>query len=160
MARIKIGTISKELGVPVPTVRRWTIEFAASLSEEAQGVKGGPREFSPEDVKILKRAKELLGLPDATYKEVRLKLQGDASYAGKVQKREVTQGPASSEKEAVDRYVLRVFEDAIKPHKDKVEALENEVEELKRKLSMLETEADKELGRVGVKRRSWPLGLW
>ncbi len=160
MTRIKIGSISKELGVPVPTVRRWTIEFSGCLSKEAQGVNGGPREFSAEDVRLLKRAKELLGIPDATYKEVRLRLEEDDLYSTKEQKKETISEPVSSEKDAVDRYVLKVFGEAIKPYKDKIDVLQGEIEELKSKLSILETGKDKDSGRGEVKRRSWRLTLW
>ena len=160
--RMKIGSVSKELGVPVPTVRRWTIEFANCLTKEAQGVNGSPREFSIRDVRLLKRAKELLGLPEATYKEVRLKLQdeGICSVNEKEDEAPIIQEPDVNERDAVDRYILKVFGEAIKPYQERIDALRGEVDDLKRKLATVEESQADGSDRQGSKRKSWRFTLW
>src|SRR5436190_1927028 len=67
MRRVRIRAASQALGVPVPTLRRWTQEFAGGLSPEARASEGRPREFSARDMRILRRAKEILGREDVTY---------------------------------------------------------------------------------------------
>src|SRR5262245_11908419 len=74
MAAVRIRAASQALDVPVPTLRRWTQEFAAGLSPEARASEGRPREFSSRDMRILRRAKEILKTPDVTYERARREL--------------------------------------------------------------------------------------
>jgi DNA-binding transcriptional MerR regulator len=68
---MRIRAAGQALGVPVPTLRRWTQEFAAGLSPEARASEGRPREFSPRDMRVLRRAKDVLKSPDVTYERAR-----------------------------------------------------------------------------------------
>ncbi len=141
-------------------MRRWTIEFASCLSKEAQGVNGSPREFLVKDVRLLKRAKEFLSAPDATYKEVRLKLQEEELCSSQETEEEITQEPESNEREAVDRYILKVFDEAIKPYRDRVDALHSEMDDLKKKLAVVEERQGSDPDRQEGKRKSWRFTLW
>ncbi|MBM4419229.1 MAG: MerR family transcriptional regulator [Chloroflexi bacterium] len=79
---MRIRSASQALVVPVPTLRRWTQEFAAGLSPEARASEGRPREFSPRDMRVLRRAKEILSGEDVTYERARrdLSAEGLLSY--------------------------------------------------------------------------------
>lgn len=50
------------LGISLPTLRRWSKEFAARLSEGARPVRGRHRLYMEADVEVMRQAKELLTL--------------------------------------------------------------------------------------------------
>src|SRR5262245_65999319 len=95
---MRIKAASQALDVPVPTLRRWTQEFAAGLSPEARASEGRPREFSPRDMRVLRRAKEILKQPDTTYERARRLLadEGLLSY-------EAEEGGGGGRDEPADR---------------------------------------------------------
>ena len=57
-----VADVAALLAVSGPTVRRWSGEFAGHLSELATPPKGGQREFTHDDVKIMLYCKRRLGL--------------------------------------------------------------------------------------------------
>src|SRR5579859_1210572 len=71
---MRIGELARSIGVPVPTLRRWTQEFAEVLSEEARAADGRPRNFNGRDARVLRRAREILAEPGETYAGARAKL--------------------------------------------------------------------------------------
>lgn len=140
---MRIKAAGKALGVPVPTLRRWTQEFASGLSPEARASDGRPREFSPRDMRVLRRAKEILAGEDMTYDRARRALASDgllteeASEAGG----NGASGPASrgaaSEREAAERFVREVVERQVAPLRDMVSGLVQRVGELEREARAL-----------------------
>src|SRR5438045_6045670 len=68
---MRIKAASQALDVPVPTLRRWTQEFAPGLSPDARASEGRPRDFSPRDMRVLRRAKDILKGDDVTYERAR-----------------------------------------------------------------------------------------
>lgn len=160
---MKIGIISKELGIPVPTIRRWTIEFGSALSKEAQGVNGAPREFSAKDLRVLRRVKELLDNPDKTYKYVRIQIREEGYFSASGERDERNDEPSPTEKEAVNRYILKVFDDAIRPYIETINALQQKVEELQREVQRLKELAG-ENNHYSVEedkqKRVWRFTLW
>ena len=74
---MRIRAASQALNVPVPTLRRWTQEFALGLSPEARASEGRPRTFTPRDMRVLRRAKEVLARDDVTYESARRDLSSE-----------------------------------------------------------------------------------
>src|SRR5438552_40647 len=111
MPRVRIRAASQALDVPVPTLRRWTQEFAAGLSPEARASEGRPREFSSRDMRILRRAKEILGREDVTYERARRELSGEGLLSYEPEEG-ASNGPQprdeSADREAAERFVLDV----------------------------------------------------
>lgn len=129
---MKIGAVAKVLNVPVPTIRRWTQEFAAGLSPGARAGDGTVRVFLHEDVLLLRAARDLLA-QELTYAAVRRKLADQ----GKLQPSEPEQQPAADgpaddeEREHAVRFVRTVIDDALAPHLARIAALEQQVHELR-----------------------------
>ena len=131
---MKIGAVAKVLNVPVPTIRRWTQEFAAGLSPGARAGDGNVRVFLHEDVLLLRAARELLA-QDMTYAAVRRKLADQ----GKLHRAEPEDQPAAAgdgpadeeEREHAVRFVRTVVDDALAPHLARIAALEQQVHELR-----------------------------
>jgi DNA-binding transcriptional MerR regulator len=146
---VKIGAVAKVLNVPVPTIRRWTQEFAVGLSAGARAGDGAVRVFTHEDVLLLRAARDLLE-QDLTYSAVRRKL----AEQGKLQPPEPEEQPAApvngpadeEEREHAVRFVRTVIDDAMAPHLARIAALEQQVRELRDILN----------GADAGQRRRWP----
>ncbi len=130
---MKIGAVAKVLDVPVPTIRRWTQEFAGGLSAGARAGDGTVRVFTHEDILLLRAARDLL-VQDLTYAAVRRKL----SEHGLMQVQPVHEQPAADdgpqseeEREVAVRFVRSVIDDVMAPHFARIAALEQEVRELR-----------------------------
>ena len=130
---MKIGAVAKVLNVPVPTIRRWTQEFAAGLSPGARTGDGAVRVFLHEDVLLLRAARDLLA-QDLTYAAVRRKLADQ----GKLQTVEHDEQPAAAdgpeneeEREHAVRFVRTVLDDILAPHLARIAVLEQQVHELR-----------------------------
>ena len=158
---MKIGALARSLAVPVPTLRRWTEEFAEGLSPEARGGDGRPREFSLRDQRVLRRAREILSDGDVTYAQVRQQL---------VQEGLLPPPPASApqpspdepstedERQAAERFVLRLVDRAAQPWIERVERLEREVQVLRQELASLQAPASEEAPEAAPGRRRWIFG--
>jgi DNA-binding transcriptional MerR regulator len=137
MPRVRIRAASQALGVPVPTLRRWTQEFAAGLSPEARASEGRPREFTARDMRILRRAKEVLARDDVTYERARRELAGEGLMTYEVEdagQNGSTARDEAAEREAAERFVLSVVERAVAPLREQQTALVAKVAELEREL--------------------------
>src|SRR5918911_2185622 len=104
---MRIKAASQALDVPVPTLRRWTQEFASGLSPEARASEGRPREFSPRDMRILRRAKEILKSDDVTYERAR-RLLGDEGLMSPEAQPAVGRRDDAADREAAERFVREV----------------------------------------------------
>ena len=160
--RIKVA--ATQLDVPVPTLRRWTQEFAAGLSPEARASEGRPREFTPRDMRVLRRAKEILRDPDTTYERARRALAGEGLLTYEV---EVGDNGASAstgrneaaDREAAERFVREVVARELGTVREantqlvaRVADLERQLRELREELAAaLEPEANAD----GTRRRGW-----
>jgi DNA-binding transcriptional MerR regulator len=142
---VRIRAASQALGVPVPTLRRWTQEFAAGLSPEARASEGRPREFTARDMRVLRRAKEVLGRDDVTYERARRELTGEGLMAYEAEESAGSNGSAprdaAAEREAAERFVSSVVERAVAPFRDQQAALVARVGELERELRALREQA-------------------
>ena len=144
MPPVRIRAASQALDVPVPTLRRWTQEFAAGLSPEARASEGRPREFSARDMRILRRAKEILRNPDVTYERARRELTGEGLLTY-----EVEEGGANgsgsrdeaAERAAAERFVTDVVDRATAPLREQQAALAARVADLERELRALREQA-------------------
>lgn len=141
MPRMRIKSASTALGVPVPTLRRWTQEFASGLSPEARASEGRPREFTPRDMRVLRRAKEVLDGEDVTYERARRMLAGEGllSYQPEPDS-DGGVGSArdeSADREAAERFVRDVVGREVGPLRDVVSALAARIGELERELRQL-----------------------
>lgn len=146
---MKIGAVAKVLDVPVPTIRRWTQEFAGGLSAGARAGDGTVRVFTHEDVLLLREARKLL-VQDLTYAAVRRKLSEQGlMHAQPVEEQPAADdGPQSDEeREVAVRFVRSVIDDVMAPHFARIAALEQEVRELR---EVLNNAADP------GQRRRWP----
>ncbi|HEY8745370.1 MAG TPA: MerR family transcriptional regulator [Chloroflexota bacterium] len=133
--RVKIGAVAKVLNVPVPTIRRWTQEFAAGLSLGARAGDGAVRVFTHEDVLLLRAVRDVLA-GDISYAAARRKLTDQ----GKLHPSEptgqpapaVADGPADEEeREHAVRFVRTIIDDAMAPHLARIATLEQQVHELR-----------------------------
>jgi len=140
MPSVRIRAASQALDVPVPTLRRWTQEFAAGLSPEARASEGRPREFTARDMRVLRRAKELLkNNPDLTYERARRELTGEGLMTYEAEESGMTSNGSSprdevAEREAAERFVAAVVDRAIGPYREQLAALSSRVGELEREV--------------------------
>ncbi len=159
---MKIGALARTLGVPVPTLRRWTQEFAEGLSPEAQGGDGRPREFSVRDQRVLRRAREILADGEITYAQARRRLREEGLLAAappstEREDRPTEPGPATSEeREAAERFVATVVERVSRPWVERIEQLEREVNALRQQIAALSTSHVSQ--DPSASRRRWPFG--
>lgn len=172
---MKISQLSKSIGVPVPTLRRWTVEFAAGLSPEARGIDGRARVFSARDVRLLRRAKDLLAEEDATYASVRGQLvaekllpsHGAAPISGDIAADADERPPeavAEEERVAAERFVRAIAEPMInqslqdfrRQYDARLEELELTVAELRAEIARLRREPAR--SSDSGDRRRWPFG--
>jgi len=159
---MRIGALARSMGVPVPTLRRWTQEFAEGLSDDAQGGDGRPREFSPRDQRVLRRAREILADREVTYAQARQRLREEGLLVVPTPPREsptnTGDGPASAEeRDAAERFVKTVVERLSRPLIERIEHLEREVALLRQEIE----ETRVPLGTpdaTNAGRRRWPFG--
>lgn len=133
--------------MPVPTIRRWTQEFAAGLSAGARAGDGTVRVFTHEDVLLLRAARDLLQ-QDLTYAAVRRKLadQGKLQPVAEGQPASAD-GPADEEeRDQAVRFVRTVIDDVMAPHLARIAALEQQIRELREALNSTDP----------GQRRRWP----
>ena len=160
--RIKVA--ADQLGVPVPTLRRWTQEFAAGLSPDARASEGRPREFTPRDMRVLRRAKEILRDPDTTYERARRALAGEGLLSYEVEAGE--SGPAAAparneaaDREAAERFVREVVAREVSSLREANTQLVGRMTDLERQLRQLRDELttalEPETTADGTRRRGW-----
>ncbi len=143
---MRIRAASLALNVPVPTLRRWTQEFALGLSPEARASEGRPRTFTPRDMRVLRRAKEVLGRDDVTYESARRDLlsEGLLSFDSNEQHAS-TGGPGGSrsaapardetaERASAERFVRDIVDRNIQQVRDVQTALTSRLSELEREI--------------------------
>lgn len=164
---MRIGKVKDALGVPVPTLRRWTQEFAPGLSADALASDGRPREFSPRDLRLLRRAKEILSGEDVTYERARRTLAGEGlltqpemdPQAGGVQRDD------TAAREAAEQFVrdivarsLTEFVATQSRTVSRLEQLEREVQALRVQLASAPNASPATPGelRTDAPRRGWP----
>ena len=146
---MRIRAASLALNVPVPTLRRWTQEFALGLSPEARASEGRPRTFTPRDMRVLRRAKEVLGRDDVTYESARRDLlsEGLLSFDSGEQHTAATATNSSrgvpaprdeaAERGAAERFVRDIVERNIQQVRDAQTNLTSRVTELEREIQVL-----------------------
>src|SRR5438093_12258817 len=105
---MRIKAASQALDVPVPTLRRWTQEFAAGLSPEARASEGRPREFTPRDMRVLRRSKEILKGDDVTYERARRVLGGEGLLNYEAEAGAGGERDEAADREAAERLVREV----------------------------------------------------
>lgn len=158
---MKIGALARSLGVPVPTLRRWTQEFAEGLSPEAQGSEGRPREFSVRDQRVLRRVQEILRDGDVTYAQARRRLREEGLLGPPAAPSEppTSAGPATDEERAAaERFVVAILERWAQPWIARLEQVEREVTELRAQLAALQSSLAPTDAPTGSTRRRWPFG--
>jgi len=157
---MRIKAASRALDVPVPTLRRWTQEFAAGLSPEARASDGRPREFTPRDMRVLRRAKDILKTADMTYERARRTLAEEALMT------EDPDGAAperddAGDREAAERFVREIVAREVAALREGQAQLTGRVAELERQLRTLEAELEAESSAVereeasADRRRGW-----
>ena len=170
---MKISQLSKSLDVPVPTLRRWTLEFAAGLSPEARGANGRARVFSARDIRLLRRAKELLAEEDATYAGVRQRLVSERLLPpGRDSSSEATANEAAAntptpeeERAAAERFVRLAAEplvaqavaDLRRQYDERLQVLERDLAEVRAELARLRRDPARTTTEA-TDRRRWPFG--
>lgn len=161
---MKIGALARNLGVPVPTLRRWTQEFAEGLSPEAQGGDGRPREFSVRDQRVLRRAREILADRDVTYAQARRRLREEGlliapTPATEREDKPAEHGPATDEeREAAERFVATIVERVSQPWVERLAQLEREIDALRQQIAALSASRDTPDASASAGRRRWPFG--
>ena len=161
---MRIGALARSLGVPVPTLRRWTQEFADGLSPEARGGDGRPREFSVRDQRVLRRVREILASGDVTYAAARRRLQEEGLLPAPTRETgESRRGDGSvsaEEREAAERFVYAILEQAARPWIERIERLERELEALREEIEArrASSESAEAVAPAHAPRRRWPFG--
>lgn len=154
---MKIGALARSLGVPVPTLRRWTQEFAEGLGPDARGGDGRPREFTPRDQRVLRRAQVLLADREVTYAQARQQLREEGLLSAPAPASDP--GPSPEEERAsAERFVAVIVERVSLPWVQRVEALEREVASLRQELADLRAPPDSPEPAADAGRRRWPFG--
>jgi DNA-binding transcriptional MerR regulator len=161
---VRIKVAASQLDVPVPTLRRWTQEFAAGLSPEARASEGRPREFTPRDMRVLRRAKEILRDPDTTYERARRALAGEGLLSYELEAAD--NGSAGShgrseaaDREAAEQFVREVVAREVSSLREANTQLVARVTDVERQLGQLREELAAALeadpSADGARRRGW-----
>ena len=157
---MRIKAASRALDVPVPTLRRWTQEFAAGLSPEARASDGRPREFTPRDMRVLRRAKDILKTADMTYERARRTLAEEALMTEDPDVAAPERDDAG-DREAAERFVREIVAREVAALREGQAQLTGRVAELERQLRTLEAELEAESSAVereeasADRRRGW-----
>lgn len=155
---MKISQVSRALQVPVPTLRRWTREFADGLSHRARGQGSADRLFTLDDLAFLRRVKMTMAKADVTYEAARAQL-GLAAAPASATSSEVAP-PTEEERRQVSRYVRSIVEDVVAPYRRQIEKLEALVAEQGQQLAQMRTlleELSEDAARTGRgPRRTFP----
>ena len=159
---MRIGALARGMGVPIPTLRRWTQEFAEGLSHDAQGGDGRPREFSPRDQRVLRRAHEILADREVTYAQARQRLREEGLLGAPTPSpRESSApeaGPATAEeRDAAERFVATIVERLSQPLVERVQHLEREIAILRQELADTHLPVGSS-DATNAGRRRWPFG--
>ena len=142
---MRIKAASQALDVPVPTLRRWTQEFASGLSPEARASEGRPREFLPRDMRVLRRAKEVLKGDDVTYERARRLLGGEGLLT--YEPDPATGGrDDAADRAAAERFVTEVVAREVATVRESQNGLASRVGELERELRALREQLRGALG--------------
>lgn len=157
---MKIGALARSLGVPIPTLRRWTQEFADGLTEQARGGDGRPREFVTRDQRLLRRVREILTDRSVTYAQARRQLVDEQLIpAPAAQSADTSPETASAEERAAaERFVLALVEQATRGWVSRIENLEREVAQLHRQIEEATVPVDSPDTSSTPTRRRWPFG--
>jgi len=131
---MRISQVSRTLQVPVPTLRRWTREFAEGLSPSARGVGSADRKFQLDDLAFLRRIKMIMAKAEITYDEARKQLGLAAAKPGGGADLELGP-PSEEERREVARYVRGIVEEVVAPRIRQIEKLEATVSEQGRQLA-------------------------
>jgi DNA-binding transcriptional MerR regulator len=165
---MRIKAASLALDVPVPTLRRWTQEFAPGLSPEARASEGRPREFSPRDMRVLRRAKDILKNDDVTYERARRQLTGEGLLSHEAE-------PAAggrdetADREAAERFVREIVAREVAAVREGQAGLVSRLGEMEREIRALREQLRGALGGAAStvmparddgaeadRRRTWP----
>jgi len=142
----------------VPTLRRWTQEFAEALSPDARGGDGRPREFNGHDQRILRRVREILADPDVTYAQVRRHLSEEGLLASApAEPPAKASTPTSDEREAAERFVQAILDRIAQPWLERIDRLEKEISALRQEITNLQANQTTEES-TSTGRRRWPFG--
>jgi DNA-binding transcriptional MerR regulator len=158
---VRIKAASRALDVPVPTLRRWTQEFAAGLSPEARASDGRPREFTPRDMRVLRRAKDILRTQDMTYERARRALAEEALLTDEPEAGATPGRDEAADRDAAEQFVREVVARELGSVREGQAQLAGRVAELERALRELRAEleaADVALEREEAgaeRRRGW-----
>jgi DNA-binding transcriptional MerR regulator len=158
---VRIKAASDALGIPVPTLRRWTQEFAAGLSPSARASEGRPREFGPRDMRVLRRAKEILRDPDTTYERARRALSTEGLLSYEPEGDEVVVAPERddvADREAAEKFVRDVVAREVVALREADGQLAQRVADLERQLRQLReelTSAVEAEPASGERRKGW-----
>ena len=158
---VRIKAASRQLDVPVPTLRRWTQEFAAGLSPDARASEGRPRQFTARDMRVLRRAKEILSDKELTYERARKTLAGEGLLAYEAEAEATADGAqardAAAEREAAERFVRDVVQRAVAPVLETNAQLAARIAELERHMQELHDQLEGGRGDAteAERRRGW-----
>src|SRR5689334_903843 len=142
---MRIKAASQALDVPVPTLRRWTQEFAPGLSPDARASEGRPRDFSPRDMRVLRRAKEILKGDDVTYERAR-RLLGDEGLLTFEAEPAGGERDAAADREAAARFVRDIVAAEVAAVREAQSGLGGRVAELEREIRALREQLRGTLG--------------
>ncbi|HEY3109205.1 MAG TPA: MerR family transcriptional regulator [Chloroflexota bacterium] len=165
---MRIKAASQALDVPVPTLRRWTQEFAPGLSPEARASEGRPRAFSPRDMRLLRRAKEILRSDDVTYERARRLLGGEGLLSYEADPAAGGRDDAA-DREAAERFVREIVDGEVGPVREAHDGLTARLAELEEEIRALREQLRGTLGSAAGsvrparqeaaepdRRRTWP----
>lgn len=154
---MRIGPFARSLGVPVPTLRRWTEEFADFLGEGARGGDGRSREFSTRDSRILRRVRDLLAEGDVTYAQVRRRLADEGHRPDRPPDDSGKDAePSAAERAAAEGFVAAIVDGIARDWWRRIERLEAEIAELRAELAAKRTTAEPPAEESVLPRRRWP----
>jgi DNA-binding transcriptional MerR regulator len=116
---IRPADAARQLGIPASTLRRWSRRFASFLSPEANGAarengSRGHRRYTPDDLAVLARCKELLSA-GRTFEQVTAMLEQDFQSEAPVVEGEIEldeNKPTASEADAEEPLQMMQGEDA------------------------------------------------
>jgi DNA-binding transcriptional MerR regulator len=156
--------------VPVPTLRRWTQEFSAGLSPEARASEGRPREFTPRDMRVLRRAKEVLKNDDITYERARRMLTEEGLLGHEADPAAASGGrDEAADRESAERFVREIVAREVASAREAQDGLAARVGEMEREIRALREQLRANLGGAAStvmparddgaeadRRRAWP----
>jgi len=156
--RYRPKQVADSVGISVTTLYNYGRELAEFLSGGANPPKGQTRTYTPQDMKVIAFASQMLREENATYHEVRQALAGVdlKDFTWSVPEEEPPTEPAAeAETQLVPASLVAAYRTMLEEVKQREQDSQQKIEELQQEINMLQREIGTIQGQLLETRRPW-----